>query len=177
VRPAGYQPLGLQPLTCKGEIAHEADGTTFGRGAQPSPNLSSPECPTRGLPQGGKPTDQSKASTSGETMPRRRKAKRISESKPHGTVTFNPVALLTRGGESPRVVGPSMWVVHGDCQSRRSFKRNPSLSRVEPLELGHVVRRSAVDNHREVPIRPTVPGGRTGRWRAIKDSGPSQGPG
>ena len=58
VRPDSYGPLRLQPLTCKGEVAHEADGTTVGRGSQPRPNLSSPECPTRGLPQGGKPADK-----------------------------------------------------------------------------------------------------------------------
>ena len=55
VRPGSYGPLRLQSLTCKGEVAHEADGATVGLGSQPCPNLSSPECPTRGLPQGGKP--------------------------------------------------------------------------------------------------------------------------
>ena len=55
VRPVSYGPLGLQPLTYKGELAHETDGTTVGLGSQPSPNLSSPECPARGLLKAGSP--------------------------------------------------------------------------------------------------------------------------
>ena len=108
VRPDSYGPLRLQPLTCKGEVAHEADGTTVGRGPQPCPNLSSPECPTRGLPQGGKPTKRPSLASNSDSANRRRKAKRISESELHGTVKCNLVALLTRGSESSRVVGPSI---------------------------------------------------------------------
>ena len=102
------------PLTCKGDVAHEADGTTVGRGSSLCPNLLSPECPTRGLPQGGKPTKPSAASINSESMLRGRKAKRVSESELHGAVNYNPVALLIRGSESSRVVGPSPRVVHGD---------------------------------------------------------------
>ena len=47
-------------------------------------------------------------------MLQRRKAKRISESKLHGTVIDNLAALLTRGSASSRVVGPSHRVVHGE---------------------------------------------------------------
>ncbi len=55
VRPDSCGPLGLQPLTYEGETAHEADGITVGFGSQPFPNLSLPECLTRGLQQCGKP--------------------------------------------------------------------------------------------------------------------------
>src|SRR5204863_5606455 len=103
MRPDSYGPLRLKPLICKGEIAHEADGTTVGYGPQPPPNLRSPECPKRGLPQGRKPTDSSDASTNSEPMPRCRKTKRVSESKLHGTVNCNLVALLIRGSVSSRV--------------------------------------------------------------------------
>ena len=55
-RPGSYRNLwGSQPLTYKVGIAHEADGTTVAPGSQPGANLFSPECPTRGLLQGGKP--------------------------------------------------------------------------------------------------------------------------
>ena len=67
---------GPKPLTCEGEVAHEADRTTVGRGSQPRPNLFSPECPTRGLPQGGKPARESPISSS---VPRlRRQEDRLS---------------------------------------------------------------------------------------------------
>ena len=136
------EPLRLQPLTCKGEVAHEADGTTVGRGPQPRPNLSSPECPTRGLLQGRKPTLVWDLSSNSDSIAQRRKAKRISESKLHGIVNNNLVALLIRGSASSRVVGPSYRVVHGEQQSRRSYEQGPSWSHVAPSELGHVVRRS-----------------------------------
>jgi hypothetical protein len=132
-----------QPLTYKGEVAHEADGTTVGCGPQPHPNLLSSECPTRGLPQGGKPTTYSELPTNSGSAPRGRKAERVSESKLHGTVNCNLVALLIRESESSRVVGPPHRVVHGDQESRRSFEQDPSLPHVVPSELGHVVRRSA----------------------------------
>ena len=144
VRPVSYGPLGLQSLTYKGEVAHEADGTTVGLGSQPCPNFSSPECPTRGPLQGGKPAKRPSAASNSDSANRRRKTKRISESELHGTVKSNFVALLIRRGASSRVVGPSTWVVHGERQSRRSFEQDPSWSRVVPSELGHVVRRSVV---------------------------------
>jgi len=83
-----------------------------------------------------------------------RKTERVSESELHGTVNYALVALLTRGGESSRVVGPSIRVVHGDRQSRRSFEQNPSRSHVVPSELGHVVRRSAAGNRGGGAYRP-----------------------
>ena len=95
LRPVSYGPLRHQPLTCKGEVAHEADGTTVGCDPQPRPNLFSPECPAHGLPQGGKPTNQSGLPSNSDSAPRRRKAKRVSESKLHGAVNSNLVALLT----------------------------------------------------------------------------------
>jgi hypothetical protein len=146
VRPGSCGPLRQPPLTCKGETAHEADGTTIGCGPQPRPNLLSPECPTRGLPQGRKPTINSVASTNSGPMSRRRKTKRVSESKLHGIVNSILVALLIRESESSRAVGPSHRVVHGDQEPRRSYEQNPSLSHVMPSELGHVVRRSAAGN-------------------------------
>lgn len=136
------EPLRLQPLTCKGEVAHEADGTTVGRGPQPRPNLSSPECPTRGLLKGGKPTLVWDLSSNSDSATQRRKAKRISESKLHGIVRYNLVALLIRGSASSRVVGPPHRVVHGEQQSRRSYEQDPSWPHVAPSELGHAVRRS-----------------------------------
>jgi hypothetical protein len=154
LRPASYGPLRLQPLTCKGEVAHEADGVTVRSGPQPPLNLRSPECPTRGLQQGGKPTILSDALTNSESVPRSRKAKRVSESKLHGTVKYNLVALLTRGGVSPRAVGPSHGVVHGDHKSRRSSKQDPSLTQVTPSELGHAARRSATGNRGRGANRP-----------------------
>ena len=72
-----------------------------------------------------------------------RKVKRISESELRGTVNYDLVALLTRGGASSRVVGPSIRVVHGEQQARRSSKQDPSWPHVIPSELGHAVRRSA----------------------------------
>ena len=60
------------------------------------PNLWSPECLARGLPQGGKPTSKSVRRRTVRRL-RGRKAKRISESELHGAVNCNPVALLTRG--------------------------------------------------------------------------------
>jgi hypothetical protein len=143
LRPVSYGPLRFRPLTYKGEIAHEADGATVGADTQPAPNLLSPECPTRGLPKGRKPTTKSEASTNSVSVFRRRIAKRVSESELHGTVNFTLVALLIRESESSRAVEPSHGVVHGDYKSRRSYEQNPSLSRVVPSELGHVVRRSA----------------------------------
>ena len=146
MRPGSCGPLRQPPLTCKGETAHEADGTTIGCGPQPRPNLLSPECPTRGLPQGRKPTINSVASTNSGPMSRRRKTKRVSESKLHGIVNSILVALLIRESEISRAVGPSHRVVHGDQEPRRSYEQNPSLSHVMPSELGHVVRRSAAGN-------------------------------
>ena len=90
--------------------------------------------------------NQSGLSSNSDSTPRRRKAKRVSESKLHGAVNSNLAALFQRGSESSRVVGPSLRVVHGDRQSRRSYEQNPSSSHVEPSELGHVVRRSAAGN-------------------------------
>ena len=140
------------------------------------PNLRSPECLARGLPQGGKPT---KRSVRRRTVRRARgrKNERISESKLHGTVNYNLVALLTRGSASSRVVGPSLRVVHGDRKSRRSYEQGPSWTSVEPSELGHVVRRSAAVTATEAPTHSTVQGECTGVGRTIKDSGPSQGSG
>jgi hypothetical protein len=83
-----------------------------------------------------------------------RKTERVSESELHGTVNYALVALLTRGGESSRVVGPSIRVVHGDRQSRRSSEQNPSLPHVVPSELGHAVRRSATGNRGGGANRP-----------------------
>ena len=120
-RPGSYGPLRHQSLTCKGEVAHEADGTTVGCGPQPRPNLLSPECPTRGLLQGGKPTGESAPQSNSDSAARRRKAKRVSESELHGAVNPNLAALLSRGSESSRVVGPPARVVHGDRQARRSL--------------------------------------------------------
>ena len=77
------------------------------------PNLRSPECLARGLPQGGKPAAKSVLRRTARRA-RGRKDERISESKLHGIVTFNLAALLTRGSESSRVVGLSNGVVHGD---------------------------------------------------------------
>jgi len=147
VRPDSYGPLRLQPHTCKGEVAHEADETTAGRDAQPRPDLLSPECPTRGLPPGGKPALNQKHREQCASA-WRRKGERVSESKLHGTVNNNLVALLVRGGESPRAVGSSFRVVHGDRQARRSFEQDPSLSRVVASELGHVARRFVVGQPR-----------------------------
>ena len=154
MRPGSYRPLGRSPHTCKGEVAHEADGVTVGHGSQPRSNLRSPECLTRGLPQGGKPTKTPDASTNSATMSRSRKAKRVSESKLHGTVNCNLVALLTRGSESSRAVGPSYGVVHGDHKSRRSSEQNPSSSCVTPSELGYVVRRSVAGTQGRGANRP-----------------------
>lgn len=136
----------LKTLTYEGEVAHEADGITVGCSTPLRPNLFSPECPTRGLPKGGKPTYYvANCSSNNDSAFRCRKAKRTSESELHGIVSFDLAALLTRGGESSRVVGPSHRVVHGDQQSRRSYKQGPSLTNVVPSELGHVARRSAAD--------------------------------
>src|SRR5450755_5163155 len=60
------------------------------------PNLWSPECLARGLPQGGKPTTKSVLRRTVRRS-RGRKGERISESELHGTVNCNPAALLTRG--------------------------------------------------------------------------------
>jgi hypothetical protein len=111
----------------------------------PFPNLSSSECPTSGLPQGGKPAQTlGKPSNSGPA-PWRRKAKRISESKLHGTVKCNPAALLMRASASSRVVGLSHRVVHDERQTRRSYEQDPSWPLKVPSELGHAVRRSATE--------------------------------
>ena len=91
---------------------------------------------------------QARGITNSARVPWRRKGERVSESELHGTVNYALVALLTRGGESSRVVGPSIRVVHGDRQSRRSFEQNPSLSHVGASELGHVVRRSVAGRPR-----------------------------
>src|SRR6185312_3474702 len=115
------------PLTYEGEVAHEAEVSTVGCGPQPHPNLLSPECPTRGLPQGGKPTSFSRPSINSGSLPRGRKTKRVSESKLHGIVKYKLVALLIRVSVSSRAVGPSTRVVHGDQDSRRSFEQNPSM--------------------------------------------------
>lgn len=48
------------------------------------------------------------------STPRRRKVQRISESKLCGTVNIDLAALLMRGGECSRVVGPSHRAVHGE---------------------------------------------------------------
>jgi hypothetical protein len=154
VRPDSYGPSRLSPLTYEGEVAHEADDPTVGCGPQPQPNLSSPECPTRGLPQGGKPTFFSKPTINSGSLPRGRKTKRVSESKLHGTVNCKLAALLMRVSESSRAVGPSMRAVHGGQESRRSCEQNPSLSHVEPSELGHVVRRSVAGNRNGGASRP-----------------------
>src|SRR3954452_14133509 len=87
-------------------------------------------------------------------MPRCRKAKRVSESKLHGTVNCNLVAMLIRGSASSRAVGPSSRVVHGDHKSRRSSEQDPSLTHVVPSELGHVVRRFTTGNRGEGANRP-----------------------
>jgi hypothetical protein len=51
---------------------------------------------------------------------------RTSESELHGTVICKLAALLMRVGESSRVVGPSIRVVHGEHQPRRSLEQSPS---------------------------------------------------
>src|ERR1700674_1453424 len=74
------------------EVAHEADGTTVGSG-----NASEP--PVAGV-SGTWPAARWEAHAkigSATCHSRRRKDKRISESKLHGIVSCNPVALLTRG--------------------------------------------------------------------------------
>ena len=60
------------------------------------PNLLSSECLARGLPQDGKPTTKSVLRRTARRS-RGRKDKRISESKLHGAVNCNLVALLIRG--------------------------------------------------------------------------------
>jgi hypothetical protein len=154
VRPDSYGPSRLSPLTYEGEVAHEADDTTVGRGPQPYPNLSSPECPTRGLPQGGKPTFFSEPTINSGSLSRGRKTKRVSESKLHGTVNCKLAALLMRVSVSSRAVGPPIRAVHGEQESRRSFEQNPSSSQVEPSELGHVARRSVPGNRNGGASRP-----------------------
>src|SRR5262245_47668985 len=145
---------GSNLITYEGEVAHEAVDSTVGCGPQPQPNLLSPECPTRGLPQGGKPTFFSEPSANSGSLLRGRKAKRVSESELHGAVNCRLVALLIRGSASSRAVGPSHGVVHGDHKPRRSYEQNPSLSRVVSSELGHVVRRSGPGNRYRGADRP-----------------------
>jgi hypothetical protein len=136
VRPGSCGPLELQPITYKGETAHEAGGITIGRGPQPFPSLSSPECPTSGLPKGGKPAENLESSSNSDSIPGCRKVKRISESKLRGIVRCNLVSLLTRGGARPRVVGPSIRVVHGEQESRRSLKQDPSSTACDAIGTG-----------------------------------------
>jgi hypothetical protein len=95
-RPGSYQSLRLKPLTIKGEVVHEADGTTVAHGSQPCANLSSKECPACDLPIGGKPTTKSVLRRIVRRS-RGQKDKRVSESNLHGIVNSDPVALLTRG--------------------------------------------------------------------------------
>jgi hypothetical protein len=138
-------------------------------------NLWSPECPARGLPQGGKPTTKSVRRRTVRRS-RGRKDKRISESKLCGAVNCNSAALLTR--RSLRARG--WW----------DLPIGSSTVTKTPAGLRNRIRLTRVWNHRnwdmsfvarrghsvaEVPTGPTVQGGQTGVWRTIKDSGPSQG--
>jgi hypothetical protein len=141
------------------------------------PNLRSPECLARGLPQGGKPATKSVLRRTARRA-RGRKGERISESKLHGTVNCNSAALLMR--RSLRARG--QWDLH---MGSSTVTANPAglTSRVR-LERAWNCRnwdmlfaaplRLAVT---EVPTYSTVQGEYTGVWRTTKDSGPSQGPG
>ena len=141
------------------------------------PNLRSPECLARGLPQGGKPANKSVRRRTVRCS-RGRKSERISESELRGIVNCNPVALLTRG--SPRARG--WWdLLIGSCtviDNPAGLQSRIRLTRMwnhRNWDMSSVARRRAIGT--EVPTRPTLKGGRTGVWQATKDRGPSQGPG
>lgn len=166
-------------LTYEGEIAHEADGITVGCGSPLRPNLFSPECPTRGLPQGGKPTIcVVNCPSNNDSAFRCRKAKRISESKLHGIVSYNLRSIVEARGAKARgwwdlLIGSSTVTNNPAGLRSRIRLRRMWCYRNWDMLLVALPRLAAT----EVPTRPTIQGGRTGVWRATKDSGPSQGSG
>ena len=127
--------------------------------AAPLPNLWSPECPARGLPQGGKPTTKSVLRRTVRRA-RGRKNKRISESELHGTVNCNPVALLTRGSLRAR----GWW----DLLMGSSTVTDNPAGLTSRIRLGRMwnhrnwdmsfVARPGVIPASEVPTSPTVQG-------------------
>ena len=127
------------------------------------PNLWSPECLARGLLQGGKPMTKSVQRRTVRRF-RGRKDKRISESKLHGAVNYNPVALLTRGS----LLARGWW----DLLMGSSTVINKPAGLMSRIRLGRAwnhrnwdmsfVARSWVSPMIEVPVRPTVQGGRNG---------------
>ena len=126
------------------------------------PNLRSPECLARGLPQGGKPATKSVLRRTVRRA-RGRKYKRISESELHGIVNCNSAALLTRGSLRAR----GRWDL---LKGSSTVTENPAglMSRIrlgrlwnrQNWDMSSVARCRVTDA--EVPTCPTVQGGQTG---------------
>jgi len=126
------------------------------------PNLWSPECLARGLPQGGKPTTKSVLR---RTVRRSqgRKSERISESKLCGAVNCTPVALLIRG--SLRARGWWDLLIGSSTVTKIPpvFRAGSVLAAYGTIGTG-TCRPSLGSGYSaaEVPTGPTVQGGQTG---------------
>ena len=93
------------------------------------PKLRSPECLARGLPQGGKPANESVLRRTVRRS-RGRKSERISESELRGIVKCNLVALLIRGSLWARgwwdlLTGSSTVIDNPAGHRRKEFRAQP----------------------------------------------------
>ena len=108
VRPDSYRPLRLRPLTYKGEVAHEADGTTVGCDSgrirtSVHQSVRHVACRKVGSPRWSEPR---RVTVTRQSSVGRRSGS--AKANCMGPSIDNLAALLMRGSESSRVVGPSI---------------------------------------------------------------------